>query len=434
MSTAVHQYEDKLLEFAYGELPAHEADAVEAHVLGCARCSQLLSELRSVRTTMAVLTPEPAPAAGLESLLAYAEAQAQRNAQGSEKVPFWKKYLTPLMVAMAAVTVGVVTVQANKEIDLSPAAAATDKKLDEYKTRRSAEDARPPSPTQAQPAPMEQGEALAAEPEPTPARDLAAASADKEGAMKSRAKGKANFGETNEWVEEKRAMPSTARREAAPKPASPAPKDEPSKVLKQEAPPPVAVAKEEQAPVYGLGTGSAAPSSAGAGLSSNYSDAVGRGGGSASPPAPSAAPAKKSMKLSPPSYRAEAEAADDEAVARLDAVKADSDSKLVERQRTQSAADVLARARTAASAGDRQTQVTHAVAALEAGASGSTRLEALDLACKGFEALGQPGKADSYCDALLTEFPQSSAAQSLAKRRGYQQKHVAPAAASEAAQ
>ena len=46
MKSAAHQYEGKLLEFAYGELPQHEADAVDAHVRGCARCSQALSEIR----------------------------------------------------------------------------------------------------------------------------------------------------------------------------------------------------------------------------------------------------------------------------------------------------------------------------------------------------------------------------------------------------
>ena len=98
MKTAVHQYEDKLLEFAYGELPAHEASAVDAHVRGCARCSQALDEIRSVRSAMAQLPTEPAPDAGLESLLAFAEVAAKRNAEAGKPVPFWKKYLTPLVL------------------------------------------------------------------------------------------------------------------------------------------------------------------------------------------------------------------------------------------------------------------------------------------------------------------------------------------------
>ena len=52
MKNAAHQYEDKLLEFAYGELARPEADAVEAHVRGCAKCSQQLSEIKGVRATM----------------------------------------------------------------------------------------------------------------------------------------------------------------------------------------------------------------------------------------------------------------------------------------------------------------------------------------------------------------------------------------------
>ncbi len=135
MKTAVHQYEDKLLEFAYGELPTHEASAVEAHVRGCARCTQALDEIRSVRATMSQLPAESAPDAGLESLLAFAESAAKRNAEAGKPVPFWKKYLTPLVLVATMVTVGVVATQANKEVDLSPAAAASDKTASDYSRR-----------------------------------------------------------------------------------------------------------------------------------------------------------------------------------------------------------------------------------------------------------------------------------------------------------
>ncbi len=135
MSNAVHQYEDKLLEFAYGELPRHEADAVDAHVRGCARCTQALTEIRSVRTAMATLPMEAAPDAGLESLLAYAEQTAKRNAQAAAPVPFWKRYLTPLITVMTVVTVGVFGYQTSQQLDLSPSSAAADKKLDEYSMR-----------------------------------------------------------------------------------------------------------------------------------------------------------------------------------------------------------------------------------------------------------------------------------------------------------
>ncbi|MFP2933239.1 anti-sigma factor family protein, partial [Pyxidicoccus sp. 3LG] len=69
----LHAHEDRLLDFAYGELPVSEARVVEAHLQGCARCTQALHDIRGVRVTMSQLSPmEPAPDAGLESLLAYA--------------------------------------------------------------------------------------------------------------------------------------------------------------------------------------------------------------------------------------------------------------------------------------------------------------------------------------------------------------------------
>ena len=38
----LHAHEDRLLDFAYGELPAPEARAVESHLEGCTRCTELL--------------------------------------------------------------------------------------------------------------------------------------------------------------------------------------------------------------------------------------------------------------------------------------------------------------------------------------------------------------------------------------------------------
>lgn len=130
MKSAAHQYEDKLLEFAYGELPQHEADAVDAHVRGCNRCAQSLSEIRGVRATMARLPMEPAPDTGLESLLAYAEQAAKRSS--TKTAPsMWKRFLAPLASVMALVTVGVVAFRANQEFDTSPAAAIADQKVAE---------------------------------------------------------------------------------------------------------------------------------------------------------------------------------------------------------------------------------------------------------------------------------------------------------------
>src|SRR6185369_6013901 len=96
MATAIHQYEDKLLDFAYGELPPPEASAVESHVKSCPRCTQALEQIRGVRTTMSALPQEPAPSAGLESLLAYAEQAAKRSAAVPRAVaPWWKRMVAP---------------------------------------------------------------------------------------------------------------------------------------------------------------------------------------------------------------------------------------------------------------------------------------------------------------------------------------------------
>ena len=132
MKSAAHQYEDKLLEFAYGELPQHEADAVDAHVRGCDRCAQSLSEIRSVRATMAQLPIEPAPDVGLESLLAYAEQAAKRTSKPAPSI--WKRFLMPLASFAALATVGVIGFRANQDFDTSRASAAADTKLEKFVT------------------------------------------------------------------------------------------------------------------------------------------------------------------------------------------------------------------------------------------------------------------------------------------------------------
>ena len=114
MKPGVHQFEDKLLEFAYDELQPHEAEAVDAHVRGCTKCSESLSAITSVRTAMGALPVEAAPAAGLESLLAYAELHAKNNAKPKKVVPLWRRLLVPLSTVMALTTVGVVAFEVSE--------------------------------------------------------------------------------------------------------------------------------------------------------------------------------------------------------------------------------------------------------------------------------------------------------------------------------
>ena len=73
-----HPDDDRLLELAYGEVPATEARTLRQHVDGCARCRKVLDGIAEVRTAFRSLPEEPPPEKGLESLLAYGEQAAAR--------------------------------------------------------------------------------------------------------------------------------------------------------------------------------------------------------------------------------------------------------------------------------------------------------------------------------------------------------------------
>ncbi|MEW5743674.1 MAG: zf-HC2 domain-containing protein, partial [Myxococcota bacterium] len=164
MKTAVHQYEDKLLEFAYGELPAPEAAAVDAHVRGCARCTEALSQIHSVRNTMSQLPLVPAPDAGLESLLAYAEQTAKRNAQQKKQAVWWRRYLMPLASATALLLVGVVAWRASQEFNPDPGMVALEmqKEREAPSAATSAPVAQAPAPPERKAADTAKSEAVAA--------------------------------------------------------------------------------------------------------------------------------------------------------------------------------------------------------------------------------------------------------------------------------
>src|SRR5438105_7855966 len=108
MKPSTHQYEDKLLELAYGELPAHEASAVESHVRSCARCSEALLEIRAVRQTMQQLPRVEPSNAGLDSLYAYADQAARRNSAGpAPRATWWRRAMAPVAGVMALALIGV---------------------------------------------------------------------------------------------------------------------------------------------------------------------------------------------------------------------------------------------------------------------------------------------------------------------------------------
>jgi len=122
----LHAHEDRLLDFAYGELPAQEARVVETHLQGCTRCTELLEGIRGVRTTMAQLPMEPAPDAGLDSLLAYAQQAARNAAAGPAPKPtWWRRWLVPAMGVTAVSALAIVSIQVRGKVNLEPELAAT---------------------------------------------------------------------------------------------------------------------------------------------------------------------------------------------------------------------------------------------------------------------------------------------------------------------
>ncbi|GEL71581.1 anti-sigma factor family protein [Myxococcus virescens] len=127
-----HAQEDRLLDFAYGELPVPEARLVEAHLESCARCTQALDDIRGVRATMSQLSVEPAPDAGLESLMAYAQQAARRAAAGPAPKPSrWRRWLLPVVGLASVSTLGLLTLEARSpdltRPDLSEAKVAVAK-------------------------------------------------------------------------------------------------------------------------------------------------------------------------------------------------------------------------------------------------------------------------------------------------------------------
>ncbi|WP_426730553.1 zf-HC2 domain-containing protein [Myxococcus faecalis] len=149
----LHAHEDRLLDFAYGELSTTEAQAVESHLQGCVRCTQALDDIRGVRVTMSQLSEEPAPDAGLESLLAYAQQSARRAAAGPEPKPSrWRRWFLPVVGLASVGTLGIVSFMA-----VSPDLTRPDLRQVETQAMKKAEptsvDAPPPPTAGMAPAP-----------------------------------------------------------------------------------------------------------------------------------------------------------------------------------------------------------------------------------------------------------------------------------------
>lgn len=516
MNAGVHQYEDKLLDYAYGELPAHEAAAVDAHVRTCAKCSQALVQIRGVRSVFAPLPMVAAPDAGLESLLAYADQHARR-AKETKQAP-WRRWIFAFASAAALLVVGVVAVRASDESPQHASDIVVAAKKEAADTLRA--DVPPPAaPVAAAPAPAQQGGEAQAEalvwderqamrggldqadsktnaPDSMAAnskrpRDRAPSAKDALGYADKLAKvAPAADAPMKEEAEKKNlaAKPvskgdlgddnlGNGRASASKREQAAVPSEEPMRLDYGNAGRGVALesakagkkrptdniedtmndgttAKQSafggtaNGPGFGVSTGT----SGSAGLVADDKTVVeGKvaekkkqtdrpepapvvataqpqvmpppppSGAAPSQPSPVQAPRKSSSYGLPRS--APSQAVDEDSVAMTESVSRSGDLEARRMRDQQLNVDAqLGQSRAAGNAGDRRGEVMAAVAALNAGAKGYSRLEALKRACDGYEAMGEFDRAQPYCERVIAEFGGSAAARQVAERRKAQLK------------
>ncbi|MDP1919606.1 MAG: zf-HC2 domain-containing protein [Myxococcales bacterium] len=510
MNAGVHQYEDKLLDYAYGELPAHEAAAVDAHVRTCAKCSQALVQIRGVRSVFAPLPMVAAPDAGLESLLAYADQHARR-AKETKQAP-WRRWIFAFASAAALLVVGVVAVRASDESPQHASDIVIAAKKEKADTSRAD---LPPAvaPVAAAPAPAQQGGEAQAEaavwderqakrggldqvdsknvtPEPMVANSRlradpapsekdampalgyadklakAAPAADapmKEVAEKknlaSKPVSKADVGDANQGSGRASA---SKREQAAVESEEPMRLDfgnagrgvalEAAKAGKKRPTDNIdgmlndgttskqsAFEGTANGPGYGVSTGSSV-----GGLVADDAKAQEEGkvaqkkkqepvavtaapmpppppqGAAPSQPSPVQAPRKSSYGLP---RSAPSQAVDEDVTSMTETVARSGDLEARRMRDQQLNVDAqLGQSRAAGNSGDRRGEVMAAVAALNAGAKGYSRLEALKRACDGYEAMGEFDRAQPYCERVIAEFGGSAAARQVAERRKAQLK------------
>ncbi|WNG56747.1 zf-HC2 domain-containing protein [Archangium gephyra] len=444
-----HAHEDRLLDFAYDELPPTEARLVEQHVQGCSRCSETLADIRGVRTTMSRLPLESAPDAGLESLLAYAQQSARRAAAGPEPTPrWWRRLLAPVLSVAALGVFGVVVIQVNREVDLSPS-LAQHKESPREKTRGRSEQsemaetaAAPAAPAAAVPAPTttpvpadigkvhaEMDEEMRAAMREAPAKKAPS----KKGGGRSAVWedwGNASAGSAGGFPEKKLAMEadkaSKSKRDAPGGKAMPsvstAQRAEPAKEpaagyadsvmagveaeARQSAPP------EPMQAIRGSVSRSAPASKDVAADDVYEQQAPARAQvASAVPPPPPPAPAQYQ-----PSAVSAGPVAQEEGLA---LEKSEAAPKPAERPATRyspSPAELMKQAEVANRSGDWAQEVDFLRAALSAGVRGSQRLEVLSRLCEAEFALGRRQIAVQVCKSVMTEAPGSSAARTAQRQ------------------
>jgi hypothetical protein len=439
-----HAHEDRLLDFAYDELPPTEARQMELHVQGCARCSEALHGIRGVRTTMSRLPLESAPDAGLDSLMAYAQQAARRSAAGPEPAPRWWRRLLAPALGMAAVGVfGVVVVQVNREVDLSPVLSKQEV-AQEQRSRGNKDMASPAAPAPAPiaeptPAKVEQmhaqfDEELRAEqrerPMPTKAPPKPGRRAERGDWSNAGAGSPGGFPEKKVALEDEEdlggfgglstkggarskrgvAMDKSPPSSPTAQRAEPAPDwdDAPPAQAQVAAAPAGAPPEEPQQTAQYAPPGKALKIS---GSTSRPASLPERGQAPAAmPPPPSAAP-----EYQPPMAA--------EAVAQAEGVEAqkakESESPREKASAARSApspAELLRQADVASRSGDKAQEVAFLRAALTAGAQGEQRLDALSRLCEAEFELGRRQSAIDICRRLVAEAPGSRAAR-LAQRR-----------------
>lgn len=469
-----HAHEDRLLDFAYGELPASEAQALEQHVQGCARCTKALADIRGVRTTMAQLSSEPAPDAGLESLLAYAQQSARRAAAGPEPKPArWRRWLLPVVGLATVSTFGLLTLTISQNLELTPNLS---QKAAPPSSKAEAQEPKPAAMMAPAPAPMrsassdEAADALAAvSPEPVGSvadQEQAKAKMERKGAAAARPSDWMNAGSGGALLERRRSSEDDAPKKkvskavrdgdngfAALEPSAGAPGAKLDSPPKEEAAQGALAESVATAPRREVAEGSDKAQATKDGSLRLGGKAYGRGLSSddaeqevasapASPPPPppaAAAPLAQRVTPAPASTGAVGGPSSPEPAAagtRKESTRASASKPLpVEKSASDeamTARDLSAQAQAALDRGDRAREAQLLRAALAAGASGNERLALLSRLCESESVQGRTREAAAVCGQILTEAPDSSAAQLAQRRLRQAAPPVAPANAAPA--
>jgi putative zinc finger protein len=380
-----HAHEDRLLDFAYDELPLTEARAVEQHLQGCSRCAETLRGIRGVRRSMARLPQDAAPVEGLDSLLAYAQQSARRAAAGAEPAPRWWRRLMAPALSMAAVSVfGIVVLQVNRDVDLSPSLQSTPQAPP---ARAKAEVASAPAPS-ATPA---QAPLLAeAAPRPAPQRTDKPAYASPRGLPMAKS------------------MPSPATRGQAAEGKASALTGMGGSALKGKR----AVDSDDSEPPAARAQGmsmDSAPSPAMAAARDQSEDAE---LAPAAAPPPPAAPASPPPRVASASPRPEPSKKGMDAEEREVAEGVSASSGRSAARASPSPVELVRQADLALRSGDRSQEAVFLRAALAAGAQGPQALTVLSRLCDAEAALGRRRNAVEVCKRVLATAPGSSEARS----------------------